>query len=90
MHARDKYGDMGIVGAAVVNMKQELVEAFFLSCRVIGRDFEKILISHIRHNTSQNLCGLYVESDSNAPFKNFYSSNGLKTVSDERMLNCSL
>ena len=38
LHASDKYGDMGIVGAAVVRLADSpVIEGFFISCRVFGR-----------------------------------------------------
>lgn len=37
MHVCDKYGDMGIVGAAVVNSHTSTIENLFISCRILGQ-----------------------------------------------------
>ncbi len=49
LKAFDKYGDMGLVAMAVVY--NDIIENFMLSCRVFGRDFEKVLLEKIRSNT---------------------------------------
>ena len=50
LQAKDKYGDMGIVGAAVVGEKGDkyIIKNFMLSCRVFDRGFEYILLDTIR------------------------------------------
>ena len=78
LSAQDKYGDMGIVGMAVVN--RNVIEAFMLSCRVFGRDFEKILINKIKDASSAPIFGVYVPTDKNYLYSDFYRDNGVKTI----------
>ena len=57
--ASDKYGDMGIVGAAVVRLADSpVVEGFFISCRVFGRGFENLLLDEVKR-VSPNAGGTY-------------------------------
>lgn len=79
--ASDKYGDMGIVGAAVVRLADSpVVEGFFISCRVFGRGFENLLLDEVKR-VSPNAGGTYRRTDKNAQFENFYTENGV-TVHD--------
>lgn len=79
--ASDKYGDMGIVGAAVVRLGDSpVIEGFFISCRVFGRGFENLLLDEVKR-VSPNAGGIYRRTDKNAQFENFYTENGV-TVHD--------
>lgn len=82
LSAKDKYGDMGIVGAAVVHTikstEKSIVEAFFISCRVFERGFENILINKIKDAFPERLEGVYIRTQKNSRFKNFYLESGLK------------
>ncbi len=79
--ASDKYGDMGIVGAAVVRLGDSpVIEGFFISCRVFGRGFENLLLDEVKR-VSPNALGTYRRTDKNARFENFYTENGV-TVHD--------
>ena len=44
---RDKFGDEGIVAMAVVSHKEQKLECFVMSCRVIGRNVEFALLRAI-------------------------------------------
>ena len=85
LSAKDKYGDMGIVGTAVLktNETTAVIESFMLSCRVFGRGFELVLLDKIRALAgSLDLCGIYVWSDKNQRYAGFYRENGVKSMND--------
>ena len=45
----DRYGDMGIVGSAIIRLRpQIIIEAFMLSCRAFDRGFENTMILKIK------------------------------------------
>jgi FkbH-like protein len=48
-HVRDRFGDYGLVGAAVFHETGEAlrIEAFFLSCRALGRSVEYKLLNEV-------------------------------------------
>ena len=78
LSVKDKYGDMGIVGMAVLH--GTTIEAFMLSCRVFDRDLEYVLLNKIKEHTDLPLCGIYRQTDKNEQFAGFYPSNGVSIV----------
>ena len=79
LSASDKYGDMGLVGAAVVRKTENpVIIGFFLSCRVFGRGFEEHFLNQIKSNSAVPMYGIYKRTDKNKRFEDFYSKNGVK------------
>ena len=74
----DKYGDMGIVGAAIWEEKEQeiILHAFYLSCRAFGRGFETFILDEIK-KTGKTIYGVYKETDKNKRHKFFYRDNGV-------------
>lgn len=77
--ASDKFGDMGIVGAAVVRDGGDtaVIESFMLSCRVFGRDFEKILLDKVIADTKKPLRGIWKDTGKNGYCHEFFVSHGI-------------
>ncbi len=79
LSASDKYGDMGLVGAAVVRKTENpVIIGFFLSCRVFGRGFEEHFLNQIKSNFAVPMYGIYKRTDKNKRFEDFYSKNGVE------------
>ncbi len=76
LSVEDKYGDMGIVGAAIIH-SQAVIEAFFLSCRAFDRTFEDVLLQHIQERFPSNLRGVYKKSLQNIRYYDFYRIHGV-------------
>lgn len=74
----DKYGDMGLVGSAII--KRGIVIAFFVSCRVFGRGIEKHLLMHMLNDSRDELKGLYRDNGKNRSYRHFYEENGVSLV----------
>lgn len=71
LRASDKYGDMGIVGAAVVRLADSpVIEGFFISCRVFGRGFENLLLDEVKR-VSPNAGGTYRRTDQERTIRKF-------------------
>lgn len=71
LRASDKYGDMGIVGAAVVCLGDSpVIEGFFISCRVFGRGFENLLLDEVKR-VSPNAGGTYRRTDQERTIRKF-------------------
>lgn len=74
----DKYGDYGIVGAALV--LDSLIDSFLISCRAFGREIEQYLLARaveqIMKNGHSDLRGLYTPTIKNRMVESFYPSNG--------------
>jgi FkbH-like protein len=76
----DKYGEMGIIGAAVVSVFENtaVIDSFFLSCRAFDRGFEVVLIEKIKKCCGdKSLSGVYIPTDKNARYADFYAENGV-------------
>jgi FkbH-like protein len=79
---RDRFGDHGLVGVAIVHDRDDQceIDTFLLSCRVIGRTVETALLSHIAENAQQRGCkllmGWFIPTKKNAPARDFYEQHG--------------
>ncbi|MBO5306003.1 MAG: HAD-IIIC family phosphatase [Clostridia bacterium] len=78
LRVSDKYGDMGIVGMAVI--RDGVLEAFMLSCRAFDRGFETVLLNAAKACMGEQPRGVYVATDKNRRYANFYTENGVLTV----------
>lgn len=76
--AEDVYGDMGIVGMAVVCGKT--IETFIISCRVFERNFEEIMLNKITQEIPGLLQGVYKDNGKNSRFANFYQIHNIETI----------
>ncbi len=81
---KDKFGDHGITGLAMVNKKKNSdniyqIENFLLSCRILGRTVEHVmlgeLLKSLKKKKIQHVLGSYIPTEKNSPCKNFYSDN---------------
>lgn len=83
-HARDKFGDMGIVSVMVIEFSPHAatILAWVLSCRVFGYGIETALLNHLRRLTRQNgiasIQARIVETPHNQPCRNVYAENGFQ------------
>ena len=81
LSASDKYGDMGIVAAAVIEELPDcvLIKNFMLSCRTFGRGFEYIMLNKIKTMFNDKLIsGIFVLTEKNKKHSNFYAENGVE------------
>jgi FkbH-like protein len=81
MQVRDRFGDQGLVGAAVLIEGE--ISGFALSCRVIGLGVERTFLDAIlsvlatRHD---EVTGHIVESSRNLVARNLYRDNGFAAL----------
>ncbi len=84
IRVRDRFGDHGLVGVAIVHDEGEQceVDAFLLSCRVIGRTVETALLAHLAETAAQRGCkrlvGWFLPTKKNAPARDFYPQHGFE------------
>ncbi|MDE1769774.1 MAG: HAD family hydrolase [Thaumarchaeota archaeon] len=85
----DKFGDNGITGVFIVkkeNTKEWMIDTFLLSCRVMGREIEKGILSHIINKASENkierLKAQFVPTKKNKPVENFLPDCGFHKEGD--------
>ncbi len=86
----DKFGDNGITGVYIVkkdNQKEWTIDTFLLSCRVMGRDVERGMLSNIIEQAKNEgivkLKSKYIPTEKNMPCKNFLNDCGFHKENDE-------
>lgn len=85
----DKFGDNGITGAFIVNKENPnewYLDTFLLSCRVMGREVEKGILSYIIHKAKQSgvqqIRAQFIPTQKNKPVEDFLPGCGFKKESD--------
>lgn len=85
----DKFGDNGITGVFIIhkeNQKEWLLDTFLLSCRVMGREVEKGILSHIvnkaRVSGVEQIKAQFVPTSKNKPIEDFLPNCGFKKEGD--------
>ena len=72
VRAKDKFGDYGIIGVLSLSMRNKIVHVidFVLSCRVVGRCIENILVEFLkdfcRYNKITKINGEYKKTNKNS------------------------
>lgn len=82
VHMSDKYGDQGLVAVLILKYAGKVVtiDTFLLSCRVMGRKAETVVIASLRHLLAE--CNVttvqtrYVKTSKNKPVEMFYEEAG--------------
>ena len=83
----DRFGDTGIVGCAILRHSdlETYIDTFLLSCRVIGRGVEAVLlntcISISRKRNLGQITGKYVKTARNSQVSEFYENNNFARIS---------
>lgn len=81
----DKFGDSGITGAIII--KNNEVDEFLLSCRILGKGIEKEFVRQIllllKQTGFSELKAAYIPTAKNSQVKDFYENNGFTIVDEE-------
>jgi len=86
---KDRFGDAGIVGVVILAYTAEyaLIDTFLLSCRVIGRGIEDVLLKacleRAKKANKQTICGLYLKGKKNGQVADFYRKRGFTLDSQD-------
>jgi FkbH-like protein len=78
MDIKDKYGDYGLVGVAILEKRNRtcVIDTLLMSCRVLGRGAEDTFIAKLAEAARTLDCdemrGMYIPSAKNAMVKNLY------------------
>jgi FkbH-like protein len=78
-HCEDKFGDYGLVAAAVVEGSE--IAAFAMSCRVIGLKVEHLFLGFILDalaDRCSEVLAQILETPRNGPVRHLYSDNGFE------------
>jgi len=86
INVRDKFGDNGLTGVIILNKNEGelIIDTFLLSCRIIGRNVEKIMLYFIqeyaRKNNFLRIIGEYIPTKKNSVCSNLYMENGFNVI----------
>jgi FkbH-like protein len=95
VHAEDRFGDFGWIGAALLRgMSQSVVhiDSFILSCRAMGRAIESAVLNEIKQRCFARAACLaltaeYVPTAKNIPVRELYEEHGFAVVSVDASLH---
>jgi FkbH-like protein len=95
---KDKFGDSGIVGTAIAkkqNNNEWIIDTFLLSCRVIGRKLESILLYYlcklVKGKKGVILYGEYIPTSKNNLINDFFIKfNFNEVINKENYWSCNL
>ncbi|MCP3680324.1 MAG: HAD-IIIC family phosphatase [Gammaproteobacteria bacterium] len=85
---KDKFGDLGIIAAAIVLYEEEhaVVDSFSLSCRALSRGVEDALlyalIQRIVKKGSKQIVAAYCPTKKNRQVENFYPERGFQLMEE--------
>jgi len=88
MAVSDKFGDEGVVGVAIVKIKNEdwWIDSFLMSCRVIGRSAETALLAKIvkdaRAASAKRIVGEYIPTKKNPPAADLFERHGFEMLDE--------
>ncbi len=77
-HAADRFGDYGLVAAAVLEGSE--IAGLVMSCRVIGLGVEHALLEAVLPAAGATVCAQIVETERNGAVRNVYADAGLCCV----------
>lgn len=85
MELSDKFGEYGIIAAALV--RGETIDSFVLSCRVFGKQVERAFLLRIlefmKKSGIKEAEGVYIPTLKNSMVKDFFKNNGFSQKSKE-------
>ena len=81
---RDKFGDHGIVAAALLRLEETaVIDSLLMSCRVIGRGVETAMLACLASIAQErgynDLHAEYVATSKNTPSRNVFVNNGFSS-----------
>ena len=85
---RDRFGDNGVTGVAIVREQPGVheIDTLLLSCRVIGRTVETALLAHLANKAKESgattLAGEFIPTGKNAPAREVYQAHGFRCVTE--------
>jgi len=88
LRLRDRFGDAGIVGVAILKYAEgaATIDTLLLSCRVLGRRVEDAMlhqcVQRARSKGCRRLIGEYLPTAKNGQVRDFYLSRGFAGEGD--------
>jgi len=90
MKVRDKFGDYGLTGAAILAREADIVRlnSFMMSCRILGRRLEDALLAETiaaarSFEGAAELAAEFLPTPKNAQVRDFFDQRGFTLISSE-------
>lgn len=89
VRVKDKFGDSGIVGVGIVHYENDTahIDTLLLSCRVIGRHVEDVLLNHLvelaKAKSMKSLAGEYIPTAKSSQVERLYERFGFTKCVDQ-------
>jgi len=88
LQVKDKFGDNGITGAAIITAGNRTgiveIDSFLLSCRILGKQIENIFLRYVllqlKDMGYRQINATYVPTSKNNQANDFYDKNGFILV----------
>ncbi len=84
MFVKDKFGDNGSSGLFILN--ENKIDTFLLSCRVLKRKLEYIMLNHLKciakNNGYKELIAKFIPTQKNKAFETFYKEAGMNEIEE--------
>jgi FkbH-like protein len=95
VQTKDKFGDNGITGVYIVNKnhadKEWLIDTFLLSCRVMGRGIEDVMLGHILNKAKEEgvekVKAEFIPTKKNKPCEQLLPNFGFKKEDEQWVYN---
>ena len=87
VHSRDKYGDNGLISVLILKSSGNIIkiDTFLMSCRVMGRKLEDVIINELAafyKDKADKLQGEYIPTAKNSPVKDLYERLGFALLNE--------
>ena len=85
VYSNDKYGDNGLISVIILrkSQKEVLIDTFLMSCRVMGRKLEDVIINELASRYgNKKIVAEFIATAKNAPVKNLYDRLGFDMIFD--------
>jgi FkbH-like protein len=78
MTMRDRYGDFGLIAAAIVvdEVDHVRIDSLVMSCRAMGRGGETAMLNRIKREAGKTLRAEYRATPRNAPVRDLFTAQG--------------
>ena len=85
VRSSDKYGDNGLISVVILKEidGQVNIDSFLMSCRVMGRKLEDVIINEILDKYRKKFIAEYIPTEKNAPVKDLYDRLGFELISED-------
>ena len=86
VYSSDKYGDNGLVSVIILMDHADcaLIDTFLMSCRVMGRNLENVIMNEVAAKYKKRIVGEYIATAKNRPVTDLYDRLGFTIVTDNK------